>query len=242
MTPRARRTRKTNETARQTNQATIDTARQTNQATTDAAREEQFASRYSRALEQVGSTNLYVRIGGVYALEGLALDSPRYHPTVMEVLTAFIRERSRAAAADAADPAAWRQPDVQTALTVVGRREAERDIRYIDLNGAKLSYADLRGLNLAGAKFIGAKLTFAELGGANLTDAEFAIADLDHADFTGANLTGAHFASLNLAGAKFTGANLTGAEWEKGVWVPDGWERDGEGRLRRAGQIPGGGD
>ena len=32
-----------------------------------------------------------MQIGEIYALEGLALDSPRNHPTVIEVLTAFIR-------------------------------------------------------------------------------------------------------------------------------------------------------
>ena len=34
-------------------------------------------------------------IGGIYALERIARDSAKDHPTVMEVLTAFIREHSR---------------------------------------------------------------------------------------------------------------------------------------------------
>ena len=36
-----------------------------------------------------------MRIGGIYALERIARDSAKDHPTVMEVLTAFIREHSR---------------------------------------------------------------------------------------------------------------------------------------------------
>lgn len=84
--------------ARRTNQATIDAAHVDAQLTLDAARETQLADRYSRALEQVGSASPDVRIGGIYALEAIALDSPRHHPTVMEVLTAFIRQHSRAAA------------------------------------------------------------------------------------------------------------------------------------------------
>jgi hypothetical protein len=36
-----------------------------------------------------------VRIGGIYALERIARDSAKDHPTVMEVLNAFIRDHSR---------------------------------------------------------------------------------------------------------------------------------------------------
>jgi hypothetical protein len=96
--------------ARLTNQATIDAARADTKLTLETTREAhaaaldaQFADRYSRALEQLGSDNLDVRIGEIYALEGIALDSPRHHPTVMEVLTTFIREHSRTPA-DAVKP------------------------------------------------------------------------------------------------------------------------------------------
>ena len=54
-----------------------------------------MTDRYTKAIEQLGSDKLDVRIGGIYALERIARDSARDHPTVMEVLTAFIREHSR---------------------------------------------------------------------------------------------------------------------------------------------------
>ena len=57
----------------------------------------QVTERCTRAVEQLGSDKLDVRIGGIYALERIARDSARDHPTVMEVLTAFIREHSQAA-------------------------------------------------------------------------------------------------------------------------------------------------
>ena len=53
-----------------------------------------MTDRYTKAIEQLGSDKLDVRIGGIYALERVARDSARDHPTVMEVLTAFIREHS----------------------------------------------------------------------------------------------------------------------------------------------------
>ena len=51
----------------------------------------QVTERYTKAVEQLGSDKLDVRIGGIYALERIARDSARDHPTVMQVLTAFIR-------------------------------------------------------------------------------------------------------------------------------------------------------
>jgi hypothetical protein len=59
------------------------------------SREGQVTDRYTKAIEQLGADKLDVRIGGIYALERVARDSARDHPTVMEVLTAFIREHSR---------------------------------------------------------------------------------------------------------------------------------------------------
>jgi hypothetical protein len=48
----------------------------------------QVTDRYTKAIEQLGSDKLDVRIGSIYALERVARDSARDHPTVMEVLTA----------------------------------------------------------------------------------------------------------------------------------------------------------
>ena len=50
---------------------------------------------YTKTVEQLGSDKLDVRIGGIYALERVARDSKRDHPTVMEVLAAYVREHSR---------------------------------------------------------------------------------------------------------------------------------------------------
>ena len=58
------------------------------------SREGQVTDRYTKAIEQLGSKEIDVRIGGIYALERIARDSARDHPTVMEVLTAFIRDHS----------------------------------------------------------------------------------------------------------------------------------------------------
>src|SRR5262245_3897517 len=56
------------------------------------AQQGQYTDRYSRAIEQLGrqgSDQLQIRLGGVYALERLARDSPRDQPTIVDVLTTF---------------------------------------------------------------------------------------------------------------------------------------------------------
>src|SRR5579859_3625952 len=140
------------------------------------SREGQVTERYTKAIEQLGSEKLDVRIGGIYALERVASDSARDHPTVMEVLSAFVREHSHERwpppEPDIAEPKRSTRPDVQAALTVVGRRDTKRDTkrdgRPIDLGGAILPGANLGGASLPDANLAGADLTGAQLGSTDL--------------------------------------------------------------------------
>ena len=108
------------------------------------------------------------RHGGIYALERVARDSRRDHPTVMEALASFIRERSHKQwpapePATEAPPSRTTRPDVQAALTVIGRRISNNDRGLINLTGANLTRAgvvdgDLTGTDLSGAFLLGANL------------------------------------------------------------------------------------
>jgi len=199
------------------------------------SREGQVTDRYTKAIEQLGSDKLDVRIGGIYALERVARDSSRDHPTVMEVLTAFIREHSNEPWPPS-DPGGLERerstrPDVQAAVTVVGRRDAERDIRLIDLTGADLTGADLTRAILLRADLTRAILLRADLTRADLHGATLIGADLTRADLHGADLHGAY-----LTGAYLTGADFTDARWPGGAPVPAGWKLDASpGRRKRAG-------
>ena len=98
----------------------------------------QVTDRYTKAVEQLGSDKLDVRVGGIYALERVARDSEKDHPTIMEVLVTFIREHSPEQwpvpkSEDVPLPERMTRPDVQAALTVIGRRDTGRDNRPIDL-------------------------------------------------------------------------------------------------------------
>ena len=92
-----------------------------------------ITDRYTKAIEQLGSDKLDLRLGGIYALERIAVDSKRDHPTVVEVLSAFVREHSdptKAAAPESiaevlatflrgrSEPPELRQPAPDAALTM----------------------------------------------------------------------------------------------------------------------------
>jgi uncharacterized protein YjbI with pentapeptide repeats len=201
--------------------------------------------RYIRAIEQLGSDKLDVRIGGIYALERIAGDSPRDHQTVIEVLAAFAREHGREQVVDPDHEGdTMTRADVIAALQVVGRRDASRDIRNLNLAGVVLHRADLKDANLARANLVSAKLTRCFLNGAdlsearlfganlsgatldhtNLADAGLAEADLSEVNFWHTDLSRAHLEDTSLAGAIVIDAKFVGARfyvpWPPGLGPP----------------------
>jgi uncharacterized protein YjbI with pentapeptide repeats len=177
----------------------------------------QVTDRYTKAIEQLGSDKLDVRIGGIYALERIARDSASDHPTVIEVLTTFIREHSREqwppSEPDSETPERATRPDVQAALTVIGRRNTERDVRKCDLRNAILIRADLTGSDLTDADIYRADLTRANLTGANLSRADLWLTVLTEAVLLRATLADAFLGRADLAGARLSDANLTEANF-----------------------------
>jgi hypothetical protein len=49
---------------------------------------------YVEAVKLLSDDDVSIRVGGLYALERVAKDSPGAQPTVVDVLSAFVRERS----------------------------------------------------------------------------------------------------------------------------------------------------
>jgi hypothetical protein len=117
----------------------------------------QLNDRFSKAVEQLGTNNIEVRLGGIYALERIARDSARDHPTVMEVLSAYVHVHVpivRCPSASGLLPT-----DVQAVLTVIGRRDTRRDRDRLALNDTCLMGENLRGANLTNADLTNANLT-----------------------------------------------------------------------------------
>ncbi|MFC5027764.1 pentapeptide repeat-containing protein [Streptomyces sp. DSM 41987] len=196
----------------------------------------QVTERFTKALERLGADDdkIYVRIGGILALEQIVKDAPEQATDAAQVLGHFIRHRAPTAQPPIAPTrspdgtscsspltALPNQPaaDIQTALTALTRHESRihvdsretLDLRQLHLAGAKLNRADLTGAVLSGAILTDAEGSGAILAGARLYGAILTGALLPGADFTDAHLSGADLTGCNLSEANFTGAVLTGA-------------------------------
>ena len=164
------------------------------------SQESQLTERFGRAVDQLGSERLEIRLGGIYALERIARDSERDHWSIMEVLTAFVRERG-------ADPRRGTKDtirigataDIQAAMTVLGRRSITetREKGVLDLHGADLSDVNLENLNFAKALFVNTSFRRAYLKGTSFLDAS-----LRNADFSDAVLEGINVKNADLNGVQ----------------------------------------
>ena len=164
-------------------------------------------------------------------MERVARDSARDHLTVMDVLAAFVREHSLEKwppQARNVGPRPTLRPDVQAAMTVIGRRTVSYDHQPINLTDANLPGAELEKANLTRVNFYFANLTGAWLVDANLTNANLTAASLAHTNLTGANLTD----------TDLCGADITDADWPVGVAVPEHWRHSILGNLERVGSDP----
>lgn len=185
----------------------------------ETSQEGQITDRYTKAIEQLGSKTIDVRLGAIYALERLAQDSERDLETITNVLAAYVREHAPKPKAKLPERP---DTDVQAALTVLGTLYPRGESCLCDLGRVRIPGADLIGLHmdswqltsadLSKANLFRADLTIADLTAANLTGADLTGADLTEADLTGADLTEADLTKVNLTDALLTGADLRGAD------------------------------
>lgn len=192
----------------------------------------QVTDRYTKAITQLASDKLSERIGGIYALERIMADSERDHPTVVEVLAAFVRQRAPRLPAPVGgqekegsevnpESTGLVHPDadVQAAMTVLARRPHRDEPFAIDLrrtalaglelpSGARFARANFEGADLTGSDIRDATLTEAHLRGATLTDVILYRAKLDRARILEANLTNASLTWSSLTGAYLSKATI----------------------------------
>jgi hypothetical protein len=165
------------------------------------AQERLISERFSKAIEQLGSQEEAVRLGGIYALERIATDSPQDHWKIMEVLTSYIRQQSPLPEKRTEEELKKLQRvsiHVQAALTVIGRRNSKQDPRekFLDLSSTNLYRADLKKVNLRQAYLLGAYLKQAYLENADLEGVSIEYASLQEAYLGGANLRRIHLGVL----------------------------------------------
>ena len=215
----------------------------------DVDRQGQITNRFTHAVGQLGAEskegrpNLEVRLGGIYALERIAKDSPADYWMVMEILAAYTRENARwpPSSAPPASPAQPPKPrvDLQAILTVLGRGSPPAnppphfmlDLREADLRGAelwnsRLRHVDFWGAHLEEARFWGAVLRDVKLENAHLQGASFREARLAQVDFRGADLRSAEFFGADLRDAiHLTPGQIGAAFGDENTQLPDGLTR-----------------
>lgn len=194
-------------------------------AQTEADRQRRITENYTKAVEQLASEKIAERLGGIYTLERISRESSDDYWTVMETLTAFVRERARWESVprffeklerQENEPKRSPPTDIAAVLAVILRRdkknfkrERKEDWRF------NLANTDLRGANLACALLQGASLRAAHLEGAVLGGAHLESADLWGAHLEGASLRDAHLDGAQLGSCRLEGADLVAAHLER---------------------------
>ncbi|HEV7483838.1 MAG TPA: hypothetical protein VGO13_12150 [Solirubrobacterales bacterium] len=86
-------------------------------------RETHYTDRYTKAIDQLGHEKAIVRVGGIFALERLALNSSDDGPTVINVLSGYLRTTAPRPLQPPVAPVRTAKlqlsPDIQTALDVL---------------------------------------------------------------------------------------------------------------------------
>lgn len=181
---------------------------------------------FATAIEQLGSTNFAVRLGAVYTLEALAKSSMELHGPIFETLCAYIRNKSPIKDDQAAKDKI--NVVVQAILTVIGRRDPDRDppgyqidLHDTNLFQANLSEGQFAGANLSETRLDGANLIGANLEGALLVKARLEGVRLIRANLKRAYLMGARLENTSFSEAGFHGAVLTDITFSTNTNVSD---------------------
>ncbi len=200
-----------------------------------ADRQRRITESFSKAVSQLASDKLEERLGGIYTLESISKESSDDYWTVMENLTAFVRERTRrterriaegayllwekAGRPDGRDKEFWEravaqetggsQPpaDIAAVLEVIKRRSEDR--RALETQDKRRF--DFRGAILRDANLYEAHLEGALFEGAHLERADVRGAHLEHATLQGAHLERANLMTAYLAEAYLEGTDLSRA-------------------------------
>ena len=220
--------------SRQQLQATWHQLRQTETASLRQSKlmeEGNITERFTRAVDQLGHQEADVRIGAVYGLERLAKSSEGDQVPILEILSTFVRSHSPWPPSLPHQPDSnvdirkgrtalrFYAPDIQAAMTALGRLD----------NRPRLPILDLYSVDLRGVVLLGARLYWSMFTASNLERALLSNADLSNSDLSSANLKYAILRGTNLRQAKLHGADLEGAEASsKTVW-PTGFDPNAAG-------------
>ncbi|MGW7073082.1 pentapeptide repeat-containing protein [Streptomyces sp. NPDC054855] len=219
-------------------ETTITAAQERDERQADLAREEQVTGRYVEAIKLLTSTQIHGRLGGIYGLERIMIDSSRDRGAVLEVLAAYVRDSLKPfddpfahperdsienAAGSGADdpevdlPAPKPLPeDIRATLEVLGRNWTPgsqlTDLRAIRPHNFDFSGANFTGVLMSKVYFGYAWLSRTSFSYAVLDNAVLRSADISRADLGHASLVQALVSRATLERTNLAYANLTNAD------------------------------
>lgn len=175
--------------------------------------DKQVTERFSKSIEHLGNEKIDIRLGGIYALEQISIDSSKYHWTIMEILSAFVREKSKETSSKKLEKM---KEDIQAALTVMNRRCAEQDpqgkkinLMQVNLKLVEFQAANISGVNLSRSDFTSANFSGANFSNSDLMNSDFSFANFSDVNFSGSDLRNVKFFRTNLSGADFSNSDLS---------------------------------
>ncbi|MHC5257579.1 pentapeptide repeat-containing protein [Streptomyces sp. UC4497] len=189
-----------------------------------ATQEGYVTDRFSRAVDQLGSDKLDVRIGGLHALWRIAEQSARDREAIISIQAAYLRThlpwppagpQSPPVDAPINDiaPLETRAADAQVALTALGVLCQHREQSWVNLSLTDLRRADCDGLWFPEVNFDRACMEAAGLYRANLAQASLVSVNLRHTDLTTAVLSRARCVLSDLRAAKMVETDLRDADF-----------------------------
>ena len=194
----------------------------------DTAQRNLLEQRYQKGAEMLGSADVWTRVGGVFALQGLAQDHPQqYHVQIMRLFCAFFRQNARPSQSaverevetndvkekesstgptsgifQGAVTDGLNVPETQTLAQdsqAIFNAFSDRGRKQIELEKGQGYRLDLTDLNLRKMDLRGAKFENADLSGTDLSEAI---------------LWQAHFGRTRLRGTMLRSARLGAATFE----------------------------
>jgi hypothetical protein len=212
-------------------------------AQTEADRQRRITDSYSKAVDQLSNEKIEARLGGIYTLERISEESDKDYWTIMETLTAFVRERTRKMEADrlakssteriaerayvhwenagrpeGRDEEFWRKSVEEEKIGEPTATDVEAVLTVIKRRSEHHRAIEARGkkvLDFRNAVLRRANLSQAHLERANLVGAALERANLIQAHLERAGLYEAHLEGAYLIEAHLEGASLSWAHLER---------------------------
>ncbi|MFI7240886.1 pentapeptide repeat-containing protein [Streptomyces qinglanensis] len=203
----------------------IEQAEKSSATQAQIAAEQQITERYTQAIQLLSSEEPTSRLGGLYALERIMIDSEKDHATIVKVLAAFVRQQATLPIAGREGPRVPHE-DVQAALSILGQRPKRDEEFTVNLSETYLRGCTLKNCNYADFDFTDAILTESSFTRVNLEDSTFMDADISDSSWDDVQLKGAYMSGIKAHEVRFyTRMDLTNCQMGHSEWNSSHFER-----------------